>query len=271
VSNQATKKFYDERGWERQGGRFVDTALFGTKEDGPIRIELEELRTRRILDRLARVGPRLKLVELGCGGTPALFLAPLSQHVTICDFSRRGLVEAAKALRAAGVPHAAVEADICNVPLPDGAFDALYCAHALYHIADPQAQETALREAMRLLRPGGVAVLVVANPYPLLFPVRLLRRLAARAPVISDLRRQLRRTPPLPYNPLGLGRIRTVLKPYAEVELSIHAVATTWAHQKISEHVAPGRLLWSLFRTIEQQWPSATPLAAYATIVAQRR
>jgi hypothetical protein len=89
--------------------------------------------------------------------------------------------------------------------------------------------------------------------------------------VISDMRRQLRRTPPLPYNPLGLGRIRTVLKPYAEVELSIHAVATTCAHQTISEHVAPGRLLWSLFRTIEQQWPSATPLAAYATIVAQRR
>jgi SAM-dependent methyltransferase len=271
VSNQATKKFYDERGWERRGGRFVDAALFGTKEEGPIRIELNELRTRRILNALARVGPRLKVIELGCGGTPALFLAPLSEHVTICDFSSRGLAEAARALRAAGVPHASVEADICNIPLPDGAFDALYCAHALYHIADPHAQEAALRETMRLLRPGGVAVLVVANPYPLLFPVRLMRRLAARAPVIGDKLRQLRRAPPLPYNPLSLRRIRAVLEPYAEVEISIHAVASTWAHQNITEHVAPGRLLWSLFRTIEQQWPSATPLGTYATIVAQRR
>jgi hypothetical protein len=89
--------------------------------------------------------------------------------------------------------------------------------------------------------------------------------------VISELRRKLRRTPPLPYNPLSLGRIRGVLERYADVEISIHSLASTWAHQKITEHVAPGRLVWSLFRAIEQEWPSASSLGAYATIVAQRR
>jgi SAM-dependent methyltransferase len=272
MSNEATRKFYDQQGWHREaGGRFVDTALFGTKEDGPIRIELDELRARRILNALQKAGPRLNMIELGCGGTPALFLAPVAEHVTLCDFSRTGLAEAAGALKGAGIPHTCVEADICNIPLPDGAFDAAYCAHALYHIADPQAQETALREIMRLLRPGGVAVLVVANPYPLLFSVRLMRRLAARAPVIGDLLRQLRPTPPLPYNPLSLRRMRGILERHADVDISIHTVASTWAHQNISEHVGPGRLLWSLFRAIEQEWPQAAALGAYATIVAQRR
>ena len=272
MSNEATKRFYDQRGWQREAsGRFVDTALFGTKEDGPIRIALNELRARRILNALERAGSRLNVIELGCGGTPALFLAPVSEHFTLCDFSSTALAEAARALRAAGIPHASVEADMCSIPLPDGAFDAVYCAHALYHIADEQAQEAALREIMRLLRPGGVAVLVVANPYPLLFPVRLMRRLAARAPVIGNLLRELRGTPLLPYNPMSLGRMRDLLERYADVEIAIHTVASTWAYRNITEHVAPGRLVWSLFRAIEQEWPSVAALGAYTTIVAQRR
>ena len=43
----------------------------------------------------------------------------------------------------------------------------------LYHIPDSAGQRSALHEMLRVVRPGGVLVLITANPRPLLFPIRL--------------------------------------------------------------------------------------------------
>jgi SAM-dependent methyltransferase len=169
----ATRDFYNRIGWRRQDGTLVDTRLFGWTK-GPIRLALEAQRKNRL--RQVAGGPDLRLAELGCGGTPAVFLAERCKTYTAVDFSSAGLSEAASALKATKVPFATVEADITDLPFEDGAFDVVYSAHAIYHIDTVDGQTAAFREAMRVVRPGGRAIFVLANPFPLLFPIRLVRR-----------------------------------------------------------------------------------------------
>src|SRR5688572_9034362 len=88
-----TRQFYDQRGWARQGEKLVDTDLFGVKEDGPIRQAGHRVRTERIREevRSSRGEGGARLLECGCGGNPATFLADLCAHFTAVDFSSRGL------------------------------------------------------------------------------------------------------------------------------------------------------------------------------------
>src|SRR5204862_7110682 len=124
---------------------------------------------------------------LGCDGTPAVFRAKRCGFYTGVDFSSVGLAEAATALKRENVPSETVEADITDLPFDDGAFDAVYSAHVIYHIDKADGQRTALREAMRVVKPGGRAVVVLANPVPLRVPYRLLRRVLAMTPGLNPI------------------------------------------------------------------------------------
>ena len=53
---------------------------------------------------------------------------------------------------------AAQHIDITDVPFKDGAFDLILCVHVLEHVADDRR---ALREMARVLRPDGVAMILV--------------------------------------------------------------------------------------------------------------
>ena len=48
--------------------------------------------------------------------------------------------------------------DLCNLNLPDGSFDIVICLHVLEHVPDDRK---AMSELRRVLRPGGVAVIMV--------------------------------------------------------------------------------------------------------------
>ena len=102
----ATRDFYDRVGWRRQDGTLVDTRLFGWT-DGPIRNALDAPRRERV--RQVAGGPGLRLAELGCGGTPAVF--PM---YSAADFSSAGLSEAAAALKETNVPFETIETDITD-------------------------------------------------------------------------------------------------------------------------------------------------------------
>lgn len=51
-----------------------------------------------------------------------------------------------------------VKMDITNIPLADNVFDIIFCSHVLEHVPDDRG---AMREMLRILRPGGWAVIMV--------------------------------------------------------------------------------------------------------------
>lgn len=55
-------------------------------------------------------------------------------------------------------PWASVHCDIQHLPFPDNTFDLILCNHVLEHIPDDRQ---AMRELLRVLRPGGAAMLLV--------------------------------------------------------------------------------------------------------------
>lgn len=55
-------------------------------------------------------------------------------------------------------PRAMVKMDVCDIRLPDGSLDLIYCSHVLEHVPDDRR---AMREFQRVLAPGGAALILV--------------------------------------------------------------------------------------------------------------
>ena len=268
------KDFYDLHGWKlgKSGDRTLDLELFGNWEVGEIRQQAHARRLARIRDAYACLGAGFNLIECGCGGNPALFLTDLCSKYTGVDFSVTGLNGTSQKLASMGSNATFVAADLCCMPFKDAQFDAAYSAHALYHIPSPEAQGRAFDEVMRVVRPGGVAVFVMANPRPLLFPGRLAKRLIADTPLLGPLVDKLRPKPPLPYNPMTLGWMRSRLQRFGEVDIISYAMASIWFDHHISELKAYGRALWRSVAWLEQNHPKAAAyLGNFVTIRVVRR
>ena len=264
----ATRDFYNRVGWRRQNGVLVDTVLFGWA-DGPIHQSLDGQRKERLLQ--VAGGPGLRAAELGCGGTPAIFLAERCTKFIAVDFSTTGLSEAAAALRGTNVAFETVEADITDLPFEDGAFDVVYSAHAIYHIDTVDGQAAALREAMRVVRPGGRAIFVLANPFPLLFPYRLIRRVFAMTPGLNTVLNCLRAKPPLPYLPMPLGWMRGQLEKWGDVKITGYAVPSVQFDRRVSEQTMIGRFAWRAIQSLETHHSDrAARLGCYVLIVVSK-
>src|SRR5262245_31484523 len=83
------------------------------------------------------------------------------------DLIRDMLAYARMKLECAGLAHAqARHGDLYNVPLPDGAADAVILHQVLHFLDDPAA---AIAEAARLLKPGGRLLVVDFAPHELEF------------------------------------------------------------------------------------------------------
>jgi len=251
AGTERTRQFYDAEGWKERNGETTDHSLFGVKEDGPIRVELYETHLGRVRSALSRAGTDLKLLECGCGGNPESRLLDLCSHYTGVDFSDQGLSVAATKLRAVDVSVDLRKADACDLPFGDGSFDAVYSAHMIYHIEDPRAQEAALAEILHVTRRGGMIVIIAANPQPILFPWRFLRRLVANTPVLNQLVNRIRRRPPIPYRPMSIPWMRRRLSRGGNVEVVTSGLPSTHFNQTVTEYKGIGKLLWTVIRWLD--------------------
>lgn len=255
AGSEKTRRFYDQIGWKTQGGRTVDVQMFGVTEVGPIREKTHALRIERIRHALAKAGGDLQLIEVGCGAAPSLFLADLCRHFTAIDFSETGIQQAESKLAAASIAHETRTADACDLPYHDGIFDAAFSSHMLYHIPDSEAQAQAIAEVFRVLRPGGTAVFVLANPWPLLFPIRMIRRMLATIPGISAALNWLRKRPPLPYQPMSIHWTRRQFRKFGDAHVMVYAIPSVWFLQNVTEQRGVRRLLWKTISWLERRMP----------------
>jgi ubiquinone/menaquinone biosynthesis C-methylase UbiE len=160
-----------DQGWRRaDGGADPYISFVGEDESVNWSEELEQLHeeqsrdhfidawTRRsMLERMGPLPSHPVVVDLGCS-TGYLLEDLGAKHpdalLTGVDLVAAGLRKAHR-----NVPNARLlQADVCALPLEDESSDAVVSANLLEHVP---ADERALAETFRILRPGGRAVIVV--------------------------------------------------------------------------------------------------------------
>ena len=126
---------------------------------GQGRYQLEGERTRELIERHAPPPPAEVLDVGGAGGAYALWLAERGYTVHLIDATPR-LVEVARQ-RSEHAPKGLASCragEARQLPFEDASVDLVLLLGPLYHLVEAGDRRTALREAARVLRPGGVLV-----------------------------------------------------------------------------------------------------------------
>jgi len=118
---------------------------------------------RRWGQMLARSGSQ-RVLDVGCGGgRHVVYLSRLGLEVTAGDQSADALAETRRWLKRERIGATLVQLDMTDLPFRSGTFDAVLSVNVLHH-AQAQAARAAVREAWRVLRPGGLLLAVLAGP-----------------------------------------------------------------------------------------------------------
>jgi ubiquinone/menaquinone biosynthesis C-methylase UbiE/DNA-binding transcriptional ArsR family regulator len=131
-------------------------------------LHVAEKEVEAAIDDALGKGPFSLIVDLGTGtGRMLELFAPRANRALGFDLSHDMLAYARMKLERAGLAQAqARHGDLYNVPLADGAADAVILHQVLHFLDDPAA---AIAEASRLLKPGGKLLVVDFAPHELEF------------------------------------------------------------------------------------------------------
>ena len=122
--------------------------------EGAFRVE--EARTRELIRRFAPPPPGVVLDVGGAAGPYALWLAELGYAVHLVDAVPRLVAEARRRSDSAARPLTSCEVgDARALAAPDRSADLVLLLGPLYHLTEVEDRKQALREAARVLRPGG--------------------------------------------------------------------------------------------------------------------
>jgi ubiquinone/menaquinone biosynthesis C-methylase UbiE len=120
---------------------------------GPLGLELRRIQ-RQAIERL-RLTPGQRVLDLGCGPADGTVkLRHLGAEGIGLDYSA-GMLAAAR--REPSLQGRLCRGDAGRLPFRDAAFDKVICTNSFHHYPD---HRSALREVRRVLKPGGLLVLV---------------------------------------------------------------------------------------------------------------
>lgn len=119
---------------------------------------LEWVRSKELIGRVLPPRPGRVADIAGGTGPYAVWLAELGHQVDLLDLAPSHVVQSRERAAAAGVVVTCVEGDARRLPWPDDSFDVVLVMGALYHLQERADRLACLREAHRVLKPGGALV-----------------------------------------------------------------------------------------------------------------
>lgn len=155
------RQFYEAEGWKATGpeGASRDAALW--EDLRPTSADYVRACRRRLLGHIPVSGERFIDAASGPIQYPEYLEYSWCYTKRICvDISLNALKQAQEKLGEAGEY---LHASILDLPLPDNSIDAGVSLHTIYHIPAEQ-QEAAVRQLIRVIKPGKPLLVVYANP-----------------------------------------------------------------------------------------------------------
>jgi len=161
VSRSANRRWWDSDAdaYHREHGAFLGDADF---------LWCPENVREKDVGLLGDIAGR-RILEVGAGSAPcARYLAGAGAEVVAFDLSAGMLRHAQQGAARTGIAVPLVQADVCELPFRDEAFDIVFSAFGgIPFVADSAG---AMREVGRVLRPGGRWVFSVTHPMRWIFP-----------------------------------------------------------------------------------------------------
>lgn len=108
--------------------------------------------------------PALEVADFGCGtGLLSVAIARWAKNVVAVDQNRASLEKAKQRAAREGRKNISfIKQDLHRLSLPDGSRDLVVISQSLHHVREPKA---VLREALRLLKPGGKVIVLELMPH----------------------------------------------------------------------------------------------------------
>ncbi|MGB3701164.1 MAG: class I SAM-dependent methyltransferase [Anaerolineales bacterium] len=129
--------------------------------------QIERLRTQELLHRFLPPPPAVILDIGGGAGVYAFWLADRGYQVHLVDGVPRHISQAEEAAKKRGGPPLASinVGDARQIDHPESSADGVLLLGPLYHLTERSDRILALREARRVLRPGGVVIAAAINRF----------------------------------------------------------------------------------------------------------